>query len=258
MTKIAVCVIVIGEEYKKFYERYFKGSHERYCKKYGYDLLFIDKFLDLNKERHTKDYITFQKVLVPSDPRLESYEYVLMLDADIYIIANAPPLSEIINVCGDKIGAVNEAADPSPEIRQSINKIKGWQVTPTEYYNSILPQYKFETLAVINTGFLLIQPKKHIPFFKGIYDKYADAQKDNPWEMHFEQSVVGYEMQTQDLVYYCDNRWNCIMLVHAEHPSQYLMDPDYFFPVFLQKYSFLHFCAKQYLILAESLQHSGL
>lgn len=258
MPTFAVCVVTIGDEYVKFYEKYFKKSHERYCNKYGYDLINITTYIDPNLERHTPDYISFQKILVANYPPIQKYDYVVVLDADIYALRNTPPLTEITDRCGDKVGAVNESCDPSYPIREAVNRYKEWPVTATDYYKSILPQYSFETNMLINTGFFLIQPKIHGKFFQGIYDKYAEAQKNHPKEFQHENACIGYELQVQNMLYPCDNRWNCIVCIHAWNPFQNLQDPEFFFNVFLQKYSFLHFCGKWWLDYAEFLEKNNL
>lgn len=258
MPSIVICVVTIGNDYRKFYEHYFKPSHERYCKKYGYDLINLTDYIDPNTERHTPDYISFQKIIVANYPPVQKYDYVAVVDADVYILANTPPLTDITSVCGEKIGAVNESCDPSYEVREIVNSIKLWPVTAADYYKSILPQYSFETKMLINTGFFLLQPKLHGKFFQGVYEKYAEAQKNHHQGFQHENACIGYELQTQDMLYPCDNRWNCIFLAHAENPFQNLMEPEFFYDVFLKKYSFIHFCAKQFLTFAEFLEQSNL
>lgn len=258
MPRIAICVITIGESYIQFYEKYFKPSQERYCKRYGYDLVTIPHFLDSNKERHCSDYLTYQKILIAGCPQVQDYDYVLILDADIYICQTAGPLTELIDQCGDKIGLVNEACDPSYPIREEINRYKQWPVTPTAYYKKILPYLQFETSLLLNTGLLFIQPKLHKAFFEEIDRVYGKDQMKHPCGAHFEGAILGYELQVQNKVHVIDNKWNCIFLAHAENPHQNLMDPDFFYGVFLSKYWFLHFCAKQFLSFAEFLEQSNL
>lgn len=257
MTTIAVCVFAIGGEYKQFYERYFKPSHERYCKKYGYDLLVLDKYIDTQTERHLSDYLTYQKILVANYPSVQDYDYVLILDADIYILQTAGPLSELVELCGNKIGAVNEAIDPSRPIREEINRYKQWPIQPNDYYNSILPKKEFQTDILVNTGLMFIQPRLHKHFYEELNRVYGEYQYKHPSGAHFEGAIIGYEIQKQNLLEVIDNKWNCIFLVHAENSHQNLMEPEFFYDTFLKRYWFIHFCAKQFLDIAEFFEASG-
>jgi hypothetical protein len=256
MGKFAVCVIAIGDDYMKFYEQYFKNSHERYCKKYGYDLFIINDFLDTNPQHQTKECITYQKFLIASYEPIQDYDYVLILDADIYILAQAGPLTEITEVCADKVAGVNQATDPSLEIVELINRSKEWPVTVNDFYKSLLPTHiSFESNINVNSGFLLLQPKKHKEFFVSAYKKWIEL---TPCNSHREQAGISYELQIQNKIYICDKRWNRLWLIHTHNPFQNLSDTTTLFDVFLPQTYCIHFVGKFMVDFADYLERSNL
>jgi hypothetical protein len=256
MTKFAVCVITIGDEYIKFYEKYFKKSHERYCKKYGYDLFIITEFLDSNPEHQKNEHITYQKFLIAGYQPIQDYDYVLILDADIYIMAHAGPLTEISDLCKENIAGVDEGADPSVEIREIINRIKEWPISVKDAYKSVLPSdISFLSNISINSGFLLFQPKLHKEFFLRAYEKWIEIK---PCFAHREQFGISYELQIQDKLYVCDKRWNRLWYVLTHNPFQNVLDAKVFFTTFLPQTYCIHFVAKFMVEFVDFLERTNL
>jgi len=195
--KVAIGVVCIGENYLQLFNQTFKPSIDKYCKKFGYDLKIFDDFLD---KTHTfKNAISFQKCLVPS--QLIDYDLVVILDADIFITDNAPPITSI--VLNDKIGIVDETKQVSADEYKSM---LGVVDMPIQYYK--LSNFDLQTDKILNTGLVICNPAKHSAFLKNVYFKHIGNALNHPRGFHFEQSAIGFEMQTTDSFITIPNRWN--------------------------------------------------
>ena len=102
--RVCFGVISIGQLYTKEFNELFKPSLVAYTTKYGYDLKVFTETLDPSQKH--PDTISFQKCLVPL--ALQDYDWVVILDADIYIEKDAPPISNMLHLLGDRIGMVDE------------------------------------------------------------------------------------------------------------------------------------------------------
>ena len=121
-------------------------------KKHGYDVKVFPEFL--SEPKHP-DCFSFQRCLIPS--QLMDYDCVIMLDADIYIHDNAPPLHLLAT---DKIRIVNEVAQITPEQYRSID----WLSQPIEYHS--LAGFHLQTDMILNGGVMVCKPALHAEFLK--------------------------------------------------------------------------------------------
>ena len=64
---------------------------------------------------------------------------------------------------GDKIGIVDEYSQPTPLLRIQLQKQNKWEECASDYYK--LAGFDILTEKVLNTGVLVMQPKKHADFF---------------------------------------------------------------------------------------------
>jgi len=191
---MTVCfgVISIGQLYTKEFNELFRPSLVEYTAKYGYDLKVFTEPLD-PAQKHT-DAISFQKCLVPG--MLADYEWVVVLDADVYIEKDAPPISDLFASLGDGVGVVDEICD-------CLDK-------PSEYYKK--SGFDLETKITLNSGMLICSPAKHGGILKGVYDKYISKCVGHPLKFHYEQSCVGFELQNQNMFTLVPASWNFIHL----------------------------------------------
>jgi hypothetical protein len=199
---MAVCmaIICIGNKYLEEFKTLFYPSVAAYAQKHGYEVKIFTDFLD--KENAYKDAISFQKCLIVSDPSMEKYDRVIVLDADILIEEGSPPIPDV----GDKIGIVNEASF----LLYETLKQKKFATDPIEYYN--LCEFLITTDKILNTGMMICNPKKHGNFLKGIYDTYISKCKGHPRGFHYEQTCIGYVLQTQEMFTCVSTSWNCLFI----------------------------------------------
>lgn len=196
--------ICIGEKYLDQYNSLFKDSQEKYAKKCGYDFKVITDYI--GEPKHP-DLISFNKILVSEYNWDKDYDFIIFVDADIIINENTPPLNSHYEF-GDNIGVVNQS-QPTLQARHLCQAHKGYEVTAKEYYK-LKSDLDIETDHIINTGVLVIQPKIHMKFLRDIFDKYCQKQIGHDCKFHYEQSVIGYEIQKANKYYFMDMKWNAI------------------------------------------------
>lgn len=196
--KVCIGIICIGQKYLSDFESSFKPSVQAYASKHGYDIKIFTDFL--SPETHS-NCISFQKCLVPN--QLKQYDCVVVMDADIYIHDNAPPIHTLLT---DKIGIVDEVGQVSPEQYKAL----GFASEPTEYYR--LGGFELNTTKILNTGLILCNPKLHGDFLETVYCKHIGLAPTHPRRFHYEQACIGYELQTQNMFSLLDNRWNHIYM----------------------------------------------
>jgi hypothetical protein len=203
---LSVCLttVCIGDSYLKQYDSLFRSSQEAYAKKCGYDFQVITDYISEPRHPHL---VSFNKVLVCNYNENKNYDYIIFIDADILINPNTPPIHTAYDF-GDKIGVVNQS-QPTLEARLLCQKKKGFEVTAKEYYK-LKSNHDIDTDHIINTGLLVIQPRKHKEFLQSIFDKYSFTQINHKSGFHYEQSCIGYEIQKNNLFLFMDMKWNAL------------------------------------------------
>jgi len=242
--KVLLVSIAIGEKYLQQYNSLFRESHENYAKKHDYDFKVINNYLDKNLPH--VDAITFNKLLVCSQEWSNQYDCIILLDADVLININSPPIHKCIDF-ENYIGIVNEYSQPTNEIRLKIQRMMGWEPNAKEYYK--LADLDINTEMVFNTGVMVFQPKKHSELLETIYKKYVKKSINHPRKYHYEQSCIGYELQKEQTYKLLDNKWNAIWSLHKMAGGQL----DNFFK---QNY-FIHFAGNTDIQKALDLQKNN-
>jgi len=267
--KVLLVSIAIGNGYLNMYNLLFRKSHENYAKKHKYDFHVITEFInndnnnnintntninnDANANANTfinhPDTISFQKILVCSRGKYlleKQYDFIIFIDADILINSNSPALHSAADY-GDKIGIIDEYSQPTPEMRISLQRKNGWEDNATKYYN--LAGFDLETRIVLNSGVLVMQPKKHALLLERIYHKYVANSIGHPRHFHFEQSCIGYELQNNHLCCILPNKWNALWGLYKDtnyyKDLQTMVDNNYF----------THFAGKVDLHLVKNIKY---
>jgi hypothetical protein len=238
---IALVTLAIGDRYLEIYNRLFRPSQEAYAKRHGYDFKVVTEYLD--DDLMHKSLVSFQKALVFSQPWSYKYESIIFVDADIYIRPDSPP----IHTAGDKIGIVNEFAQPTKELRLAMQERCGWETSATDYYK--LCQFDLETDIAPNTGVIIARPALHGEYLRNIYETYKELAINHPRGYIYEQTAIGYCL-VRDKIYTCiPNEWNGLWMINK------LIYPDKELPEFIGETYFTHLAGKfQYDKLAEALR----
>jgi lipopolysaccharide biosynthesis glycosyltransferase len=200
MSRILLVSIAIGESYLHEYNTLFRPSHELYAKRHGYDFKVVSEWI---KGPHVRDSTSFQKILIPG--YFTDYDYVIFVDADILIHPEAPPIH--LEIESEGIGCVDQWAQPDGR-RLEIARRYGWETSAIDYYK--LAGFTINIDKVINTGVLVFQPALHANICNEIYRNYVNNCVGNRRGFHYEQSAIGYTLQSRDLVKWLDSCWNAI------------------------------------------------
>ena len=228
--RVLLTTIVIGDKYLEEYNNLFRQSQVNYALKNGYEFNVISHFLDPITQHHST--ITLNKLLLCSQGWAEQFDFIIFVDADIFININAPPIHNFINY-GNNIGVVDEYSQPSKERRLNIQRRNGWETSAIDYYK--MYNLNIETDMVFNSGLLVLQPRIHRHFLQDIYNKYIN-QCISQKSFHFEQACIGYEIQKANLFTVLDNRFNAIWgLAKADNIENYNLE------TFFNNNFFIHF-----------------
>ena len=230
--KVLLVTIAIGEKYLETYNKYYRISQENYAKKCGYDFKVCTDYL----YEHIKSpsTITFNKVLVCSQEWSNDYDFIIFIDADIYININSPPLHSIIDYT-TKIGIADEFSQPTPNLRIEIQKALRFEDSAKKYYE--LADFDIDTIKVLNTGVLVLQPKYHKEYLENIFKTYVlKGISHKRGSSLYEQSAIGYCLQKDDMYVCLPNEFNTIWFY-------YKMLYINIFDLFKQTY-FLHFAGQ--------------
>lgn len=224
---VCLVTIAIGEKYLEEYNRIFRSSQELYAKKHGYDFKVLTDYLGL----HDISTVSMNKILVCSQDWSSKYEFIIFVDADILINPEAPAIHGCTEF-GDKIGIVDEFSQPSFQKRVEFNRRMNWEPNASVYYRKA--GLVIKTVMELNTGVLVMQPAKHGAFLKSIYDKYILKSVNHHLRFNYEQSVIGYELQTNNNFIVLPNIWNAVCVL-------YKYEPDFTLESFSKTVNFLHF-----------------
>ena len=153
---MSCCLVTlcIGDKYLQVYNKLFRKSHEIYAKKCGYDFEVITDYI--GKPKH-KDLLSMNKILVCDYNWKKDYDFIIFVDADVIINRNSPSLHNYYNF-KNKNRVVSES---QPDLKSKLKFLiyKGNERTSKQYYK-VMSNHDIETDHVINTGVLVIQPKK--------------------------------------------------------------------------------------------------
>jgi hypothetical protein len=207
MRKILLVTVCIGDKYIKKYKSIFYSSQKTYCDKQGYDFLCITQALSPIKH---PDAISFNKALVFSQKFSFKYDFVVFIDADVFITQNAPPICGILKD-PNSIGMIDEYSQPSRIQRFMLQKKNGWEKSATEYY--AMAGFNIDTQYVLNSGLILACPEINGQLFKEIYIQYVLKSIGNSRGFHFEQSAIGYEVQVKNKLHIINSKFNAIWAI---------------------------------------------
>jgi hypothetical protein len=241
--KVLLITIAIGPQYLQVYNFLFRQNQEYYAQKHNYDFKVITDFISSDTIFPIKHngLISFNKILVCNQEFSKDYDYIIYIDADILINKNSPALHNSYN-WNDKIGIVNEYSQPTNELRIKLQKSMGWEDSAEKYYK--LAGFELDTTQLLNSGVLVMQPKIHGDFLKGIYDKYALKAINHPRGYHFEQSCIGYELIKNNKALVIANKWNTVWVLYRDTNSYPRTHSKSSIQQAFEENYFLHFAGK--------------
>lgn len=211
--KVAIVLMIIGEEYMIKFDTIFRKNLEAYCEKYGYELIVLDRELPGCARSGRKFF--WQRMLLPS--LYSDYDYVVSMDSDLYINPNAPaiPFEEIPE---GKIAGVNERKYlGNYEWREAVQTRNGWEKDGKEWY--MRNGYKRDFHDHLNGGLVIYQPKHHADMFKKLYydnvEEYMRFHQDD-------QFIISLFAMDNNIMHWLDERFNRIWTFWRE-----ILYPDF-------------------------------
>ncbi len=230
--RAAIATVVIGDSYRRHYERIFLPSVKRYADAYGYDLLLVDRYLCSPEWQHPST-LSFTKMLIPLQQEMQSVNRLLVLDADILVNRNTPPFTEVELNGG--VGIVDEWSQPSVAERVAYQRANGWETTPAEYYTR--SGIAWETEVLLNSGMFICSPAEHGAFFADVVERYLAGGLHHPRGVHYEQAATGFELHRAGLARLLPAAWNRIWSPHRPRDGKAAADKLQLFKHFAELYS---------------------
>ena len=203
--KAAIATVVIGESYRRHYGNIFEPSVQRYASRHGYDVLLFDRPLSVPELGDVSKF-NFTKLLIPVESHLQTYDRLMVLDADILVSREAPPFHTLELDGG--IGVVDEWSQPTPAERATYQQAFGFETTARDYY--ALAGFTLDTSVVPNSGMFICSPASHRRFYTDLSRQWAASQFNHPRGFHYEQSVFGFALQQAGLQRLLPAAWNRI------------------------------------------------
>ncbi len=168
-TSEILVTIALGEDYRLFYDTYFRKSQEDFAKRHGMDFLAIYEPI-VRSQKHP----SWQKLLIFKHPQIAEYERVVFVDADIYITQTADNPSNLV----------------PPEywgmVDNNSYKLESLEITDPPLYVNCPKDYTPPLM--LNGGFFIANRKEHQELFENIFLTY-------PEQNCYEQGPLSYSLQ---------------------------------------------------------------
>jgi hypothetical protein len=222
--RTAIVTIAIGAEHEAYWWRHCRHNWQSYADRCGYDLIPIHKPLD-DSNRAAGRSPAWQKLLVLRLEIAGKYDRIVLLDSDIVINRDAPPIVPLVPL--PAIGAVISGGAIHPALRNMFLRRTG---VPGCQYASRKPDDRisrdharnYYTAAgltpfdrIINTGVLVLASDYHSDLCERIY------ALDVPETRSYEQIHLSHAILSAGLLHELDARWNWVlyevMVAHAPH-----------------------------------------
>ncbi len=210
----AIVTLTIGKKYEEMFTNYCKDNWQKYCEKFDYDLIVINKPLDISK-RSKERSPAWQKLLILSQEWSKNYDQIVWIDSDV-IINNQMAKDIIFEVEKESFGAVDAYSIPSKEIYKlslkrayenyDLNGIKYIEnLNPEEYYTKRGIPAK-DIKKVVQTGVFVCSKNYHQEIFEHIYYNYEDMNNRGEW--NYEMPAMSYELIKSNMVQWIPVAYN--------------------------------------------------
>ncbi len=190
--KSAIVTIAIGNQYLKFYNKYFRPSHEAFAKKIDVPLIVIDNHID-ETELGTSRHPAWQKLNIFKSPLTHEFDQLCWIDADMYITDSSLNPFDLVDIN-------NWAA-----VRNNIYNLDSYRVSDLELYkfcpSTNMPDY------LLNTGFFIVNRYHHSKLLDYVYENYSEQQcyENGPLSYHLLNTAGGIELS---------DKFNKIVMMH--------------------------------------------
>jgi len=202
--RTAVVVMIVGEFYIKEFEKTFKQSVSNYCQRHGYDFYLLNQLI-MPLEPFNRKKFFWQRFLIPSLPELKVYDYVAVLDGDIFISPLAPAFPILTP---GKIGCVNERKYlGNYDWRSLVQKARGWELTGKDWYalsGETKPYHDH-----IQGGMVIYQPAYHANLLRKLYEE--NIENYMRWHQDDQSFLSSYGID-HGLIEWVDERYDAVWI----------------------------------------------
>jgi hypothetical protein len=188
MNTKALVTLLIGDDYRRRWEKTFRGTMELYAEKHGYDIIALDRYLDASDFGRSRPP-HWQKLLILEQPEVRRYEHAVWIDADILVNHHHAPCIVAAGGVSDKIGLVPYSIAEMGTPRRSDNRYHrrpqgGRSPAFAEWYRfyGIARPGERDVDDFTNTGVLVFKPHVHDEFLRWVYEtghEVAGAHQEN-------------------------------------------------------------------------------
>jgi len=210
----AIVTMTLGDSVFQRWKDICEENWRDYGLKHDIDIVVLDRALDESPRAKSRSP-AWQKCLILEHAEVLHYERVAWFDADIFF--NVEDAPDIFGDCpSDKVGGVNSFADPTPwENRLALDRFRDLMdrrpegssllryETPEDIYRAFGDPVRPVSL-MLNTGVLVLSPKRHRDIMRRVYDAYEDRGAS----LYYENVPLSYELVANDLVHLLDPRFN--------------------------------------------------
>ncbi len=207
--KKAIITLAIGEQYLQMWENLCQANWQKYAAQHGFDVICIDRWLDTSKRAKTRSP-AWQKCLILSQEFSKKYERIIWVDSDVLINPTSPCIT--LNVPPEKVGAVDAAATPSPDlVRLALERLYDFWDDPNmyreletrEYYTryGLFPAFD----QMVRTGVLVMSPAHHRELLEKAYYNEEERKDD--------MRYISHELLKADCVHWIDGRFDPVWLI---------------------------------------------
>ncbi len=235
MSSKALVTVILGEFHQRLWKQAYAESWRRYAERHGYDIVVIEDHIDPSDRGRTQLAPHWQKCLILEHPRVKDYDWAVWLDADVLINYNTAPCI-VSQLSGDGVGGIlhsqanrfNARAQVVRDERTfALNRHLGFadpyglgrEPTVAERYilSGVEPRDD-----MINTGVLVLQPRKHAAMMRHVYD---GATRNDI--LGGEMMRLSAEILRRGLVAPLDPRFNADYASESLEAYPYLFLPKY-------------------------------
>ncbi len=217
MSNKALVTVVIGEYTTEGWKRWFLPTWEQYARKHGYDIVVLDDYVDGNPKGRTPNW---QKLRILEHPKVNKYEHVVWLDADILINHHTAPCV-VEHHDSDRVGLVCDKEVLRIPLRidnlaARLHRIVGPHafVPLSDIYRKIGLDETVDDYS--NTGVMVLRTSRHRSVLEHIYtafeEKPGSAKEEVPtsWYLHGNGLTKGLDKRFNQI-------WIWEMLEHQPH-----------------------------------------
>lgn len=200
MNNKAIVTLAIGQRYVDMFDLLCRNEWQRYCDKYGFDLIVIKEPLD-SSERAQSRSPAWQKLLICSQEWSKKYSQIVWVDTDIIInLNNAPDICSNLPI--EKVSAVETWSIPTRHVHDISLKrsYASWEKQGVKYIDNLTPELYYKNRgidleckidSVVQTGVFACSPHHHRELFEHIYNSYED-EHGAAW--NYEMPAMSYEI----------------------------------------------------------------